>query len=118
MIKVYGSLKCPYCVVLKENLDRNKIEYDFIDILASLSNLGAFLSLRDKDPVFDRLKEIEDIGVPALIDESGWTEIGDPLPGCQHDAFIPLRVKRGADGKPKWGEYEKLRDGEWVRYEA
>ena len=71
MIKVYGSLKCPYCVVLKENLDRNKIEYDFIDILASLSNLGAFLSLRDKDPVFDRLKEIEDIGVPALIDESG-----------------------------------------------
>ena len=54
----------------------------------------------------------------ALIDESGWTEIGDPLPGCQHDAFIPLRVKRGADGKPKWGEYETLRDGEWVRYEA
>ena len=53
----------------------------------------------------------------ALITESGWTEIEDPLPGCQHDAFIPLRVKKGEDGKPAWGEYETLRDGEWVRYE-
>ncbi|MBQ1483251.1 MAG: hypothetical protein IIZ28_06740 [Erysipelotrichaceae bacterium] len=40
MIKVYGSLKCPYCVVLKENLDRNNVAYDFIDILESLGRLG------------------------------------------------------------------------------
>ncbi|MBQ6216167.1 MAG: glutaredoxin [Erysipelotrichaceae bacterium] len=91
MIKVYGSLKCPYCVVLKENLDRNKIEYDFIDILASLSNLGAFLSLRDKDPVFDRLKEIEDIGVPALIDESGkvWIDWETWLKENGYEIFVP-----------------------------
>ena len=47
MIKVYGNLNCPYCVVLKENLDRNKIEYEFIDVLESLGNLAAFLKLRD-----------------------------------------------------------------------
>ena len=26
----------------------------------------------------------------ALITESGWTEIEDPLPGCQHDTFYGL----------------------------
>ncbi len=54
----------------------------------------------------------------GLIDENGWTEIEDPLPGCQQDAFIPLRIKRGEDGKPEWGEFETLRDGEWVGFEA
>ena len=27
------------------------------------------------------------------IDDKGWIDIEDPLPDCQHDAFIPLRVK-------------------------
>ena len=91
MIKVYGSLKCPYCVVLKENLDQNKIEYDFIDILASLGNLGAFLSLRDKDPVFDHLKAIEDIGVPALIDDDGkvWIDWETWLQENGYEIFVP-----------------------------
>ena len=76
MIKVYGSVKCPYCMVLKENLERNRVEFDFIEILESLGNLGAFLAIRDSEPVFDHLKAVKDIGVPALIDESGkvWTD--------------------------------------------
>ena len=52
----------------------------------------------------------------GLIDGRGWIDIEDPLPGCQHDAFIPLRVKGRADGKPEWGKYETLRDGRWVDY--
>lgn len=75
MIKVYGSLKCPYCVVLKENLDRNQAPYEFIDILESLGNLGDFLAIRDREPVFDHLKEINDIGLPAFIDEAGKVRI-------------------------------------------
>lgn len=75
MLKVYGSLKCPYCVVLKENLDRNNVRYEFIDILDSLGNLGAFLALRDREAVFDHLKEINDIGLPAFIDDAGKVRI-------------------------------------------
>ena len=52
----------------------------------------------------------------SLIDEKGWQEIDDPLPGCQQDAFIPLRVKGRDTGKPEWGRYETLRDGEWTEY--
>lgn len=52
-----------------------------------------------------------------LIDERGWTGIEDPLPDCQHDAFIPVRVKGRDTGTPQWGKYETLMDGKWVAYE-
>ncbi len=36
---------------------------------------------------------------------------------CQHDAFLPIRVKGRNTGKPQWGKLEILEDGEWVDYE-
>ena len=42
--------------------------------------------------------------------------LGDPPPGGQHDSFLPVRVKGRDAGKPEWGKYEILRDGEWVEY--
>ena len=51
-----------------------------------------------------------------LIDERGWIEIDDPLPGCQHDAFIPIRVKGRDVGKPEWGKLETLKAGRWIDY--
>ena len=48
---------------------------------------------------------------------SEWTQIADPLPGCQEDAFEPIRVKGRETGKPEWGKYEILRDGEWQVYD-
>ena len=52
-----------------------------------------------------------------LIDEKGWIDLEDPLPGCQHDAFIPLRVKGRDAGSPEWGRYETVKDGVWVDFE-
>jgi len=51
-----------------------------------------------------------------LIDERGWIELEDPLPDCQHDAFIPVRVKGRDAGDPEWGKFETLKDGRWVDY--
>ena len=50
------------------------------------------------------------------IDERGWIPIEDPLPDCQHDSFIPLRVKGRDSGNPEWGKFETLKDGKWVAY--
>ena len=50
------------------------------------------------------------------IDERGWIALEDPLPGCQHDAFLPVRVKGRDTGKPEWGKWETLVDGRWVEY--
>ena len=52
----------------------------------------------------------------GLIDERGWIEMEDPLPDCQHDTFIPVRVKGRDTGKPEWGKFETLKDGRWVEY--
>ena len=69
----------------------------------------------------DRLYEsLEDLleDWNALIDERGWAEIEDPLPDCQHDALIPLRVKGRDKGAPEWGRFETLKDGKWVAFPA
>ena len=52
-----------------------------------------------------------------LIDERGWIALEDPLPGCQHDAFVPIRVKGRDTGAPDWGKYEMLKDGKWIPYD-
>jgi hypothetical protein len=49
-------------------------------------------------------------------DENGWTDIDDPLPDCQHDAFLPIRIKGRNTGKPEWGSFEILKDGEWTDF--
>ena len=35
-----------------------------------------------------------------------WHSVPDPRPGCQHDWIAPIRVKRGPDGQPLWGQFE------------
>ena len=67
------------------------------------------------DRCYDSLEDVyEDWN--DLIDGRGWIEIEDPLPGCQHDAFIPIRVKGRDVGKPEWGKYETLKEGKWIKY--
>ena len=71
MLKIYGSEMCPDCINCKHNLDKYNIEYEFIDINKSLRDLSIFLQMRDSNPVFDHCKEINDIGLPALVKEDG-----------------------------------------------
>ena len=67
------------------------------------------------DRCYDSLAELyEDWN--ELLDARGWIEIEDPLPDCQHDAFMPIRVKGRNIGKPEWGKLETLQDGKWVEY--
>jgi hypothetical protein len=48
------------------------------------------------------------------IAEADWREIADPLPHCQHDWVAPVRVRGRAEGKPRWGTFERLgADGVW-----
>ncbi len=67
------------------------------------------------DACYDSLQDVYD-DWNDLIDERGWIEIEDPLPFCQHDSFIPIRVKGREIGKPEWGKLETLKDGVWVEY--
>ena len=67
-MKYYGSHNCPDCVNFKGYLDQNQLEYEFVDINASMANLKEFLKLRDHCPVFDSCRENGSVGIPAIID--------------------------------------------------
>jgi glutaredoxin-related protein len=62
---------CLDCIECKYNLDKNKIEYESIDITKSLKGLKELIKLRDKEAVFDEAKEKGYLGIPALIAEDG-----------------------------------------------
>ncbi len=79
---------CPDCRECRANFDADGVEYEFIDINESLRSLKDFLALRDSLPVFDRAKQVGDIGLPAAVREDGsvfldWeaylTELGLPI---------------------------------------
>ena len=69
----------------------------------------------DRDRCYDSLEALY-ADWNARIDAQGWRDLDDPLPDCQHDAFVPIRVKGRDRGKPQWGSYEILLDGEWIDY--
>lgn len=50
------------------------------------------------------------------IKDNRWNEIDDPLPNCQSDSILPIRVKGRDVGRPEWGVYELYRNGSWVAY--
>ncbi|WP_147612779.1 glutaredoxin domain-containing protein [Treponema pectinovorum] len=71
MIKIYGSKMCPDCRACEFNFKNYGIEYEYLDVTESLKNLKQFLIYRDSDKVFDRLKAIHDIGLPACVGDDG-----------------------------------------------
>ena len=77
MIKIYGMPSCPYCDYVHKQIIGREDEFRFIDIGENIRNMSAFTRLRDKNPVFDRMKAIGDVGIPAFVFEDGRVSI-DP----------------------------------------
>lgn len=85
---------------LKEPVKTNKKDYIYKIMLYQTKKDGVCLFMYcQKDAVqcsFDYwYKTLEDVYEDwnELIDENGWIDFDDPLPDCQHDAFLPIRVK-------------------------
>ena len=77
MIKIYGMPSCPYCAYVHQQIIGRENEFEYIDIGENIRNMSAFTRLRDTNPVFDRMKAIGDVGIPAFVFEDGRVSI-DP----------------------------------------
>ena len=103
MLKIYGSELCPDCIACKNNFDHYGIPYEFLDVMKSLKNLKDFLLYRDTSPVFDHLKAIHDIGLPAIVKENGevftdWeTYLKKDLPHLQMSISPVLLMEKDAN---------------------
>ena len=89
---------------LKEPIKTNKKDYIYKIMLYQTKKDGVYLFMYcQKDAV-------------QCSFEKGWIPIDDPLPYCQHDAFLPIRVKGRDIGEPQWGKLEILENGKWKEY--
>lgn len=71
MLKIYGSMLCRDCISCKEKLDQAGIDYDFLDFASDLSYLKEFLKIRDSNPLFSKVKQEGQIGIPCIQFEDG-----------------------------------------------
>lgn len=71
-VTIYGAEICPDCVDAKEKLKTSpEFEVEYKNITESTSVLKEFLAYRDKDVIFDEVKENGRIGIPLFILEDG-----------------------------------------------
>jgi len=100
-------------------------ESEYRKVMIYPSDEGVYVFLYNSpDAVFCSSDEYYENEEEALADwedkvgPNGWYTIDDPLPYCQHDSTLPIRVKGRDIGKPLWGRYEILVDGEWKEYQT
>ena len=100
MLKVYGSKMCPDCTELENAFAKAHVAYEYHDITADLRDLKAFLSLRDKNEIFEQVKAQGYIGIPLLVKEDGsltfrWQEL------VPEDSFSATGCVNGICGVPQ-----------------
>lgn len=71
MLQIYGTLLCKDCRDCLEAYDAGQISYTFLDITKELPTLKAFLAIRDREPLFDSVRQAGKIGIPCIVDEQG-----------------------------------------------
>ena len=71
MLKIYGSMLCPDCVACCEELDRVGVRYEFLDFADNLRNLKEFLVIREREAIFDEVRNNGSIGIPCIVEPNG-----------------------------------------------
>ena len=82
MLKIYGSMLCKDCVECRKQFDSNGVVYAFHDFGEELAALKEFLALRDREGIFDPVREAGQIGIPCIVCEDGSVSL-------DWEAFLP-----------------------------
>ena len=70
-VTVVGSHLCPDTLYALNRLSAAKVEIDFKNLSASLSDLKFYLSLRQESPVYADIRANGGIGIPCFVLEDG-----------------------------------------------
>ena len=70
-VTVIGSHLCTDTLYALNRLVEAKADIDFKNLSASLSDLKAYLALRESSPVFDGPKARGSLGIPCFVLEDG-----------------------------------------------
>ena len=80
-VTVIGSHLCPDTLYALNRLSEARVEIDFRNLSASLSDLKVYLALRQDSSVYADVRENGGIGIPAFVLEDGTVtlDLGDVL---------------------------------------
>lgn len=83
MIKVYVMATCPDCTQVKAEAAGDP-RFELIDLGEHVKHLKAFLTLRDTQPAFDKVKARGNIGLPCFVMEDSsidfsWQRVKESL---------------------------------------
>ena len=113
-MRMLGYLKDPYKCNKKDTIYKIVLHKTNGEVFVYLyTSLNAVISS------FDRWYQDEESALEdwqSEIDERGWISIEDPMPHCQHDALLPIRIKARNVNTSQWGKFEIYQDGEWKDY--
>lgn len=113
-MRMYGYLKQPCKMNDTDFIHKVMIYQDKAGVFVYLyTSIDAVFCLNDN--YYADLADAREAW-DSEIDERGWIPIDDPLPDCQHDSVLPIRVKGRNTDHPQWGQLEILVEGEWVEY--
>jgi len=71
MLKIYGTNLCPDCTECIAAFREAGVDHEYCEFETDLSNLKAFLKLRDGSPLFDAIRAAGGIGIPCILREDG-----------------------------------------------
>lgn len=113
-VRMYGYLKRPYKINDNDHVYKVMIHQakDGVFVYLYTSIDAVFCS---SDHYYQDVADAREAW-DLELDARGWIQIEDPLPECQHDSVLPIRVKGRNTGHPQWDQLEILVDGEWVEY--
>lgn len=74
-VTIIGSHLCPDTLYAINELAARKVKIRFQNLSASLSDLKAYLALRESSPLFDGPKANGTLGIPCFILEDGFTTL-------------------------------------------
>ncbi len=74
-MKVYGAQICIDCRIYREIQKKRGFAAEFIEITEDTGKLKEFLARRDREPVFQTVREQGGIGIPYFVNEDGRTTL-------------------------------------------
>lgn len=83
-VTVIGSHLCPDTLYALCELRRVNAEVEFKNLSASLADLKAYLALREREPLYEAVRQGGGIGIPCFVLENGekTLELGQVLARC------------------------------------
>ena len=71
MLTIYGTMLCKDCVACRQAFDRAGVAYAYHDFAEDIAHLKTFLAIRDKESIFESVKDSGSIGVPCVVTPEG-----------------------------------------------